>query len=793
MTMLALLGHDVRLALRALVKRPSLLAVAAGSIAIGAGVNLSVYSVMRRVLFESVVTAAAPERLIRVGPGISFPNYRDLTSGDLPIDLAATQMARLTFRWQSHVTTVSAHVVSANFFDVAGIPPIAGRTFRSTEGDRDLVVITFGLWQRLGGDQAIVGQSIQLNGWPYEVVGVLPKGFAATAIATGSLYVPISARVANGLENRRAAQFDLFGRLKGGVTREQAAAALHTAAGRVEGAFPDVNNGFARGLIVSSIDAFGFLSEMPVGRIVIAGAATVFGLVGLVLIAACANVAGLLISWIDERRRELAVRVALGATRAQLTRQLLVESFVISGLGCAGAAALWSLSASWLRTRMMTEDASQIVVLPASLPLGYCLVLLVAITIGCGVAPAWGIGKVSIMSALQTHRGDRLFRRMSLQRWLVVAQMAICCVLLTADALLLRNLLRLQLADPGFDAAHVVEVEMRLPTAARPADRKVLTAALGAVPGVESVSWGSPIGPPFTERLQSGDPLDQGVLSVDVRRVGPRFFETIGVPIVLGRDITDEDMAARDAQSVIVNETFLRRYRSATVSDPIGRTLRRPADDENGRAAQLLRIVGVARDSMARTIGDSRVPVVYVPQVQPSFIVRTAGPAASVVRVLEQTVERLEPAGTVVTALPMERGVAAAMMPLRIATLGLGILGVIGCALGTAGLFAVVSRAAARRRFEIAVRVAIGAPQSSIVSLIARDALRTIALGCLIGVVLAFGLARVVQSVITTQPLVDPIAFGGALLVLLAIGMAASLQPALRAGRTDPIKALRAE
>src|SRR5205085_1331501 len=155
------------------------------------------------------------------------------------------------------------------------------------------------------------------------------------AIATGSLYVPISTHVAVGLENRRAAQFDLFGRLRDGVTREQAAAALQIAARRVEAAYPDANTGFARGLTVSPIDAFGFLRELPAGRIVIAAAATMFGLVGLVLIAACANVAGLLISWIDERRRELAVRVALGATGAQLTRQLLAESFVISSLGCA--------------------------------------------------------------------------------------------------------------------------------------------------------------------------------------------------------------------------------------------------------------------------------------------------------------------------------------------------------------------------------------------------------------------------------------------------------------------------
>jgi predicted permease len=676
------------------------------SIAIGAGLNLGVYAVLQRVMLESVLTASAPERLVRIEPGISFPNYRDLRSADLPIDLAPMQMARLTWRTPDGAKALSGHVVSNNFFDVVGVRPIVGRTFTASDGDRtDLVVLSYRFWQQLGGDAAMVGRAIELNGWRYEITGVLPGDFRAVAIASGRVYVPIGARVTQALESRRAAQFDLFGRLQDRVTREQAVGALRAAAGPIEARFPDVNAGLARGFAGSSMDAFSFLRQIPPGRMVLGAAATLYALVGLALFVTCANVAGLLVSRADERRHEIAVRVALGATRARLTQQFLAESLVISMLGCAAGAAVWMIAVAWLQNGVLLSSPTEITAIPESLPLRYCLLLVCVVTVACGVAPAARANRLSVIAALQSRRTGRLLRRVSLQRALVAVQMAICFVLLTAAIFLLHNLLRLQIADPGFDITHTLTIDVQLPTSAPTRNALDLRRAIQAAPGVQAVSWGWPIGPPFAERIRPAGSRDGASVTADVRRVGPRFFHTMQIPLALGRDLNDEDVGASAPKPMVVNETFARRYLAAV--DPIGRQFVRPRDIENGQAEQVLEIVGVARDTLARTVGDAHVPVVYVPQSSPSLTVRMAGPSASAIRMLRQTVERPEPPGTVVDVAPMADSVATALMPMRVATMLLGAVGAIGIVLAMTGLFAMVSHAASRRTFEIGVRIAI--------------------------------------------------------------------------------------
>ena len=818
------ISADIRYAVRGLAKRPLMFAAAVASIAIGAGLNLGVYAVLRHVMFDSVVTAAAPDRLVRIAPGISYPNYRDLRSADLPIDLAAMQMARVTWRTPDGTEVLSAHVVSDNFFDVAGVRPILGRTF--TAGDRertDLVVITHSFWQRLrlergaggerrvaappsesergwgpasieqqsGGDPAIVGRSIELNGWPYVIAGVLPRGFTAVAIMSGKAYVPIGPHVAAALENRRAAQFDLFGRLRDGIATGQAAAALRVAAERIEAGFPDVNRGFARSLRMSSMDPFSFLRQMPAGQMILAAAATTYGLVGLVLLVACANVASLLVSRADERRKDIAVRIALGATRARLMQQFLAESLVIATVGCAAGASLWILAAAWLRATIIASSTAEITALDGALPIRFGLLLVCAVTVACGVAPAMRANQLSIVAALQARRTGGVFRFVSLQRLLVGAQIAICVVLLTAAIFLLHNLIRLQAGDPGFDVAHTLTIDLQVPSSSRPRSALDRRMAVQAEPGVQAVSWGWPIGPPFTERIRAAGAGELAALTVDVRRVGPRFFETMRIPLASGRDLAEEDVGAAAPKPIVVNETFARRYLAGV--DPLGRRFVRPRDLENARNEQVLEIVGVARDTLARTVGDGHVPVVYLPQPSPSLTVRMAGPAAAAMRSLAQRIERLEPPGTVVTVSSMADSVDAALRPMRTAATLVGALGAIAIVLATTGLAALISRAIARRTYEIGVRIALGASRAAIVRMILRDGLSIVFAGCLAGGALSFAIARVLQSVITSQSLVDPVAFGAALLLLLLVSVAAALPPARRAAAAEPVVALRSE
>jgi len=524
---------------------------------------------------------------------------------------------------------------------------------------------------------------------------------------------------------------------------------------------------------------------------VLGAAATLYALVGLALFVTCANVAGLLVSRADERRHEIAVRVALGATRARLTQQFLAESFVISTLGCAAGAAVWMIAVAWLQNGVLLSSPTEITAIPESLPLRYCLLLVCVVTVACGVAPAARANRLSVIAALQSRRTGRLLRRVSLQRVLVAVQMTISFVLLTAAVFLLHNLLRLQIADPGFDITHTLTIDVQLPTSAPTRNALDLRRAIQAAPGVQAVSWGWPIGPPFAERIRPAGSREAATVTADVHRVGPRFFGTMQIPLTLGRDLNDADVGAVTPKPVVVNETFARRYLAAV--DPIGRQFVRPRDTENGRAEQVLEIVGVARDTLARTVGDAHVPVVYVPQSSPSLTVRMAGPAASAIRMLRQTVERLEPPGTVVDVVPMADSVATALMPMRVATMLLGAVGAIGIVLAMTGLFAMVSHAASGRTFEIGVRIGLGASRSAIVRMIVGDGLQIVAAGCLAGAVLPFGLARLLQSVISSQSLVDPLAFVAVILLLLVVGVGASLRPATRAGRADPMVALRSE
>jgi hypothetical protein len=351
----------------------------------------------------------------------------------------------------------------------------------------------------------------------------------------------------------------------------------------------------------------------------------------------------------------------------------------------------------------------------------------------------------------------------------------------------------LQRQDPGFNVSHLAELEIRVPPAAQPADAGALRQAVRALPGVLAISWGSPVGPPFSERLQVLDSTGNANVRADVRRVGPDFFETIGVSLVAGRDFKVDDLDSTTVLPIIVNESFVRQYPGSRVERSLGREFLRAGDGETGRAAQKLQVVGVARDCLARTIGDDRVPVAFLPIRQPSLIVRTASAPASATHSLQQTIERLEPAGTVVTVTPMAESLATALMPIRITTLLLATLGLIGCVLGMSGLFAVATRVAAHRKFEIAVRLAVGASRRAIVRLVLKEAILTIGIGAAAGTVCAYGLARLAQAVIATQSLADPVAFSLAVFALLALGLCASLGPALRVSHTDPAVALRSD
>jgi len=382
---------DLRLAMRTLGRRPLLLCAACVSIAVGVGLNIGVYAAVTRVLFATSISGAPPdERLLAINGEISYPNFLDLSRIDAFSGVAAMQVTRVSWRFDAGLSRLGAKIVSPNFFDVVGVQPAYGRGFRRDD-DPQTAVLGFGFWQRrFGGDPSVVGRTLTLDGWPHVVIGIMPAEFnapVAPMVAT-DLYLPISPQVSLGLQDRAAPQFDLLARLRDGVSPEQGRAAIATAAADLERQYPRENARFRSGVRVEPVAGLGFWRVMAGGAftMLLAAAATVYALVALVMLIACANVAGLLLARAEERRREIAVCAALGATRWRLAQRFVAESAIIALGGCALAALLyWGAVAAITR---LAWTAGALTITPPSLPIAYCIALVFIVTAACGAGPA---------------------------------------------------------------------------------------------------------------------------------------------------------------------------------------------------------------------------------------------------------------------------------------------------------------------------------------------------------------------------------------------------------------------
>jgi predicted permease len=789
--------HDLRYAIRVLAKRPILLATTTISIGLGVGINVAVYSVLRTVLFAPGMTAAAPDELFVLSPGLSHPNYVDFRTNDAFVDLAAMQASTLTYRTGEETTTIGARVVSQNFFEVLGLHALYGRTFGSDERldtikDANVVVISHGFWQRLGGDRAVLGRTLYLNGWPYSVAGVLPNGVYSTIgpLVSPSVYVPLGPRVNRGLDARNAAQFDLVGRLRHGMTREQLSAVLAVIAQDLERQFPDANPGLSRTLSIAPFR--GIIQRLAAsgGRVVFTLAGALYAVVALVLLVACANVAGLLLARAAERSSEITIRIALGATRGRLVQQFLAESFIVATLGCLAGAALWMVVITVLpRTALIANAGFDLI--PAPLSLMQCGLLAVVVTLACGIGPAVTANQRTPGIRPQSSRAGLRLKRWGLGQSLVAAQVGVSFILLVGASALLFSMVRQQLADPGFDIAHTLSIAMRLPTTSNSPPFFTLRDSIASLPGVAAVSSGDlPVGLIGFDRVSKVGATDDTGFSVEVNRVGPRYLETMGIRLLRGRDLRDEDVRQTSSPTpIVVGETFARRYFGSL--DVLDQELVLARDPENGRETRRLHIVGVSQDGAVQVFGGDRVPLLYLPALSSSVVVRVAGPASGAVRVLERTVATLEP-GAALTVAPMAARLSTVLLPVRVGTIFLSTLGVIGLVLAMTGLYGIVSYAASRRRFEIGVRIALGASWSAIMRLMLRDAVIIVGVGSIFGSVLSFALTRAIWPLLAgNRSSMTPLAILAVFALMLLVGIAAALRPALTAAAVDPMRALR--
>ncbi|HEY7894306.1 MAG TPA: ABC transporter permease [Gemmatimonadaceae bacterium] len=803
---------DVRLALRGLRRTPLFAVVAVLSISIGIGATTGIVTLAESLLGHAPAGVGDPGRVVSVGgtrhghgfDTFSYPTYTDYSratslSGLTAIDLEPKALSLLTSEGS---VAVRGGTVSGNFFTVLQAHPALGRFFGPSEdseaGEASVVVLSDRYWhRRFNGDSSVVGRAITLNGTQFTVLGVAAPGFQGPFVIAPDLWMPMRASVrldkSEGmLTERRDVWLVAVGRLAPGRTRAQAQGELSAIAARLRQSFPDESD-----LDGVRVDP---LSLVPGdGHDVIAGFMTVLLVVaGLVLLVASTNVAGMLLARAARRRREIAMRVALGASRSRLVRQLITESLVIS----VAAAVIGLVLSNWLVRMVMAlvpRLPVPIVVHPALdlrvLVFSLGITLLTAVAVG--VLPAMESTAPDLVPALKIDAGAT-GRRHRIRSVLLVSQIAVSMLLLIVAALFARSLVRARAIDPGFAPHDVDVVSLDLALAGYDDQRGVAQAdalvdRAAHLPGARAAALSAvlPLGGTFIGYgaiVVDGRPAPNGQDGWDSGWdvVTPGYFEVMRIPIARGRAFTEADRAGT-GDVAIVNQHFATHIFG--VADPVGRTFH---SDK-----RTVTVVGVARDSKYGALDETPLDFVYVPIAQryrssTNLLVRTV-PGARLAQPLEHLVAELDPRLPVLDQSTMDDEVALSLFPQQLALLISGSLGLVALLLAVLGIYGVIAYSVAQRTREIGVRVALGAARGAILRMVLRQGMVLASIGVLTGGLLAFGATRLLSTYLFGVPPTDVVAFGGAAALLAVAAVAASWLPARQAMRVDPMMALRAD
>jgi predicted permease len=801
---------DLRRAARLLSASPGLVLVSVLSLGLGLGANLTLFSFLRAAFFYQP-DVAEPERVVGVQPGnsnqYSYLNFRDLQESGIFESVAGFRRVQLNLRVGGEPERVPGLAVTVHFFTALGISAGIGRTFDAAEAAPErpprIAVLSHAFWQqRFGGSAATIGQSVTINGEPFDIIGVLPEGHRAiTPRENPGIYVPISALVLPTIDDRRNGNaLDVLGRLRPGATREQAQAAATVLGQQLAKAYPNDNEGMERPatILPLRIREFGGWQE-PVFI-----SAILFALVGLVLLSACANVAGLLLARIAHRQREIAVRVALGAGRGRLLQMLLTESFGLALVGVMAGGALFLTLARVLQTVGLPAFLGSVTLqldVDASV-LAFALSLTFVTGILCGLVPALRATQTDVAAEMKSGDGHGASGRLWLRHAFVVAQVAASVILLVVSSLLLRSLVRVTTLDPGFDIDRVsvaminVDAQRYALDGGLPLSQRIVE-RVESMPGVGAVSVAGilALGPDMSATRLQVDGMAPGTIGsrTFLNSVGPRYFATLGIPFVSGRDFaaTDRDGAPPVA---IVNEALARSYFPG--ENPIGKRVRRSEREP------YCEIIGVVRDSKFGSMGEESMPVFYSTymqrpristQIRPVILhVRTAGAPAAIVPELRRAIAEVD--STVFADVRTLRDATGGEAQLRqFGTQMIGTIGAVALLLATIGLYGMMAFVVSSRTREIGTRMALGAGTGRILWNVLAQGLRLVGIGIAVGGVLSWMLGQMLRGALAGLSPADPIAFGSAILVLTFTGVAAIYFPARRAARLNPVDALRVE
>ncbi len=809
--------QDVRYALRLLRRSPLFTATAALSLAIGIGANATIFSVVSAMLLRPLPGLAQPSHLVDIGrtqdgsgfDTVSYPNYRDVrvratTLSDVyayrvepqPISLADGREAERIY----------GAVVSGNYFRSLGTTAIRGRLLNDADdrtGGPSVAVISHEFWQRrFGAAEDTVGRTVTFNGVPVAIVGITPPGFQGTTLMRSDAWLPLSMSAVAAprfserlFESRESVWLVMGGRLKPEATLAQANAELESIAKALQREYPDANQG--KGLTALSTAVVPGQQKIVTGFL-----ALLLALVGIVLLVACVNIAGMLLARAAARRREIAVRLAIGASRVRLVRQLLTETVVLFSAGCG----LGLFLSQWLTTALLSLLPQLPVPVGIDITVDWRVVVFaVAVSFVCavlfGLAPALQASRPNLVPALKIDGLGGNGGRLPLRSAFIVGQVTMSLLLIIAAGLFIRALGRAAGIQPGFDQTNVDVVSMDVSLSGRSradavAFSRTLLDRVRSLPGVRSAAFTADL-PLDGGRMGLGSLRAPGVqapggrdgFDADWNVVTPQFFRTLNIGLVRGRDFSDQDVAEAPG-AIIINEAMARRVWGTT--DVIGRQL--TGDDNEGPGRWT--VVGIASDAQLISLGATVQPYVYVPLSQRylprlSLVVKSAhGSTIPQVRTL---VRELDPNLPVTVAMKLSDVTSIGLIPQRVAAAVAGSLGVVVLLLAAVGIYGVTLYAVNRRTREIGVRMALGADRQSVVRLVLRQGLALTAIGVVIGLVAGAAGAQVLRSLLFGISALDPVAFGGAALLFGLVSLVASYLPARRAARVDPMVALRAE
>jgi putative ABC transport system permease protein len=807
--------QDLRFGLRMLRRSPGFSVLAIFCLTLGIGANAAVFSWVEGILFRPYPAVSHQERLLALsgtevgvtgGTPISWPDFLDLQRSSTQFDtLFVSKITGTTLSIGDRAERTTGSIVSANYFDAIGARPILGRGFEPGEdtgrSTHPVTVISYQLWQgRFKGDPEIIGKTQRLNGVVHTIVGVAPEGFYGTFVGWGmQFWVPASMEQifeSGGykLEDRGARWIEAYVRLKPGVTREQAQQETSAVAKRLEADYPDTNRGRSMQLWPLWQTPFNNARTLlPTLEIMLA-------VVFFVLLIACANVGNLLLVRSFARRHEMTVRLAIGASRGRLLKQLLTEGVILSACGAAGGLLL----AYWCRhalALLFPARAGVSMHLPGEIDwrvlavsAGVCVIA----TLVVGLVPALQSGKIDLAGALKSDSagvvGSR--GRAWVRSGLVVVQVSLSFVLLVGAGLLLQSLQRIRNSSPGFSTHGVLSTAVDLVSAGYDAQRAKnfqdeLMDRVKALPGVESavfaratpLGYGSYSESPIAVDGYQPPPEEQP--TVEYNEVGPDYFVTMGIPLVSGREFTraDDEKAALVA---VVNETMAARYWRG--KDPIGERVQ-----VKGR---WMRVVGVAKDSKYQSVRETPKPFFYVPwrqnfTVGGGLYVRTPLSPETMATALAREVHALDGNLAPYEMITMQEQVDRSTSAQMVAVTLVGVLGGLALLLAAIGLYGVMSYAVSQSARELGLRMALGADESNVWRLVMSRGLGLVAGGVLLGGAAALGLTRLLGNLLYKVSPHDPLAFGAAFTVMTIAALAACFLPALRATRTDPARALR--